>query len=333
MFRPLSLFLSLASLALAQNNAAITGRVSDPEGAPVAKAPVQAKNTATGAVFRGLSSASGEYSLTRLPAGKYEISVNVPCCAYESYTKQDVGVSAAQKLQFNIRLEEGGSYRTVGDDPNTVAETMRSRAKVPAGPAPRTADGKPDLSGAWASNDDLYPEQPELLPWADALVKERIANHFRDSPSGHCLPSGPLITGPQLVKIVQTKSLIVILMEDFVAAHQIFLDGRGHPKDLNPSWYGDSIGKWDGDTLLIDTVGFNDRGWIGLAPITEELHVTERYHRRDLAHLDIETTIDDPGTFKHPWKMHMIWNLVPHEEVQEFVCDDNNKDAVHLYRK
>lgn len=133
---------------------------------------------------------------------------------------------------------------------------MRRRAKVASGLAPRTADGNPDLSGVWASNDDLYPAQPELLPWADALVKERIANHFRDSPSGHCLPSGPLITGPQVVKIVQTKSILVILMEDFVAAHQIFLDGRGHAKDLNPGWYGDSIGKWDGDTLMIDSRGF-----------------------------------------------------------------------------
>lgn len=80
-------------------------------------------------------------------------------------------------------------------------------------------------------------------------------------------------------------------------------------------------------------MGFNDRGWIGLNPVTEKLHVTERYHRRDSAHLDIETTIDDPGTYKRPWKMHITWDLVPQEEVQEFVCDDNNKDAVHLYGK
>ena len=84
---------------------------------------------------------------------------------------------------------------------------------------------------------------------------------------------------------------------------------------------------------MIDTVGFNDKGWINIYPVTERLHLTERYHRRDLAHLDIEVTIDDPGTFKHPWKLTMVWDLAPNEEVQEFVCEDNNKDAVHLLGK
>ena len=79
--------------------------------------------------------------------------------------------------------------------------------------------------------------------------------------------------------------------------------------------------------------GFNGKGWINIYPVTEQLHLTERYHRRDLAHLDIEATIDDPGTFKHPWKLTMVWDLAPNEEVQEFVCEDNNKDAVHLLGK
>ena len=121
-----------------------------------------------------------------------------------------------------------------------------------------------------------------------------------------------------------------MLLEDFVAARQVFPDGRGHPKELNPSWYGHATGKWDGDTLVIDTVGFNDRGWIGPNPVTEKLHLTERYHRRDVAHLDIEVTIDDPGTYKKPWQMVMVWDLAPNEEVQEFVCEDGNKDAAHL---
>ena len=299
----------------------------------MAKAPVQAKNPTTGSVFRAQSSASGEYTLTGVPPGKYELSVNVPCCAYLSFTKDDLTVAAAQKVRFDIRLEEGGSYRTVGDDPNAVAESARSRAKVRAAPAPRMPDGKPDLSGVWASNDDLYPAEPDALPWADAAMKKHLANHFKDSPSGQCLPSGPLVTGPQIVKLVQTPKLVVMLMEDFVAARQVFLDGRGHPKDLNPSWYGHAIARWEGDTLVIDTVGFNDRGWIGLYPVTEQLHLTERYHRRDLAHLDIEMTIDDPGTFRKPWKLNMIWDLVPNEEVQEFVCEDSNKDAAHLVGK
>ena len=123
-----------------------------------------------------------------------------------------------------------------------------------------------------------------------------------------------------------------MILEDFLAVRQVFLDGRAHPKELNPSWYGHATGKWEGDTLVIDTTGFNDRGWVGIYPETEMLHLTERYHRRDLAHLDIEITIDDPGTFKGPWKLIMAWDLAPREEVQEFVCEDN-RDAAHLVGK
>lgn len=323
----------LAPLALAQNSpGTISGRVTDPEGAPVAKAPVQAKNVATGAVYRSLSSASGDYTLTQVLAGKYELSVNVPCCAYQPYSQADVMVETGQQARFDVHLAEGGSYRTLGDDPNTLAEMVRARAGVATAPAPRTADGKPDLSGVWQGNDDLYPEQPDFLPWADALVKERIANNFKDAPSGRCLPGGPIVTGPFLVKLVQTPSLLVMILEDFVSARQVFMDERGHPKEMNPSWYGHATGKWEGDTLVIDTVGFNGRGWIGAFPTTEMLHLTERYHRRDLAHLDIEVTIEDPATFKHPWKLTMVWDLAPREEVEEFVCEDN-KDAGHLVGK
>jgi hypothetical protein len=325
---------ALSILAFAQNNSAtVSGRVSDPEGAPVAKAPVQAKNASTGAVYRSLSSASGDYTLTQIPAGKYELSVNTPCCAYQPFTTSDVAVEPAQALRFDIHLEEGISYRTLGDDPNTIAEAVRLRAGVKAAPAPRTGDGKPDLSGVWEGNDDPYPEQPDLLPWADALVKERIANNMKDAPSGRCLPGGPVVTGPFLVKLVQTPPLLVMILEDIVGVRQVYLDGRGPPKEMNPRWYGYATGKWEGDTLVIDTVGFNDKGWINIYPNTEQLHLTERYHRRDLAHLDIVVTIDDPGTFKHPWKLTMVWDLAPNEEVQEFVCEDSNKDAVHLLGK
>ena len=185
----------------------------------------------------------------------------------------------------------------------------------------------------WQGNDDLYPEQPARLPWAEAIVEERIENNFKDAPSGRCLPGGPVVTGPYLNKLVQTPSVLVMILEDFVAVRQVFLDGRSHPKETNPSWYGHATGKWEGDTLVIDTVGFNDRGSINLYPNTERMHLTERYHRRDLAHLDIEVAIDDPGTFKHPWKLTMVWDLAPREEIQEYVCEDNNKDAAHLVGK
>lgn len=325
------LWCARAPVAHAQNST-ISGRVTDPEGAAVAKAPVQAKNVATGEVYRTLSSASGDYGLSRVMAGKYELSVSMPCCAYQPYMQAELTVETGKTLRYDVHLAEGASYRTLGDDPGTLAEMIRLRAGVPVARTPRTADGKPDLSGVWQGNDDLYPEQPDLLPWADALVKERIANNAKDTPSARCLPSGPVVTGPFLVKLVQTPSLLVMILEDFVSVRQVFLDGRSHPKEMNTSWYGHATGKWEGDTLVIDTVGFNDRGWIGLNPVTEMLHLTERYHRRDLAHLDIEVTIDDPGTFKRPWKLTMVWDLAPKEEIEEFVCE-KNPDLVHLVGK
>jgi hypothetical protein len=160
-------------VAFAQNNtqsntqsnpATITGHVTDPEGAPVAKAPVQAKNPTTGAVYRGLSSASGDYSLSQVLAGKYELSVNIPCCAYQPYTQSDLTVEAGQTLRFDVHLAEGGSYRTLGDDPNTLAEMIRVRAGVAAAPAPRTADGKPDLSACGRETTTYIRNNPTFCP-------------------------------------------------------------------------------------------------------------------------------------------------------------------------
>src|SRR4029078_10079621 len=119
-------------------------------------------------------------------------------------------------------------------------------------------------------NDDPNPEEPGMLPWAGALVKERLANAFRDGPSGFCLPSGPLLTAPLLFKIIQTPTLLLTLQEDVIAVRQVFMDGRGHPKDRDPSWMGHSIGHWEMDTLVVDTVGLNDRSWVGIYPHTEK---------------------------------------------------------------
>ena len=169
-----------------------------------------------------------------------------------------------------------------------------------------------------------------MLPWAAALSKKWIENSFRDGPSGFCLPAGPLITGPLLYRIVQTPALLLTLMEDVVAVRQAFLDGRGHPKDLNPTWMGHSIGHWEGDVLVIDTVGMNDKSWLNIYPHTEQLHLIERYHRTDLAHLQVDITIEDPGAFTKPWTIHSVWNLAPGEEIGEYVCTENNRDAQHL---
>jgi hypothetical protein len=131
----------------------------------------------------------------------------------------------------------------------------------------------------------------------------------------------------ELAKFVQTPTEIVVLFEGSPPGfRQIFLDGRGHPKDLAPTWMGHSTGKWEGDTLVVDTVGFNDRAWIDFnrTPQTEKLHITERYRRLDRGHLDMVITIDDPGAYSRPWKMHRILTLATGEEIQEYICNENN---------
>jgi len=198
----------------------------------------------------------------------------------------------------------------------------------PSAPAPRMADGKADLSGVWLRPNVVDPVRPELLPWASAIASERAKNNFRDSPSTRCLPTGVSLLGPILTKLIQTASVLVILQEaPGGSAIEVFLDGRGHPKDLDPTWRGHSVGMWDGDTLVVDTTGFNEQGWLDAAPTgyprTERLRVINRIQRVDFGHLEIEATIDDPGTFARPWTSRSTSTLAPGEELREFVCEDN----------
>jgi hypothetical protein len=141
---------------------------------------------------------------------------------------------------------------------------------------------------------------------------------------------------PYPFKFVQTLSVIVMLWEyDTLGHRQIFTGRRGHPPDLNPTWLGHSIGKWEEDTLVIDSVGFNDRSWLSLVghPHTERLHVIERVRRPDLGHLEIDITIEDPGTFSAPWHRRAGATLAPNDEIMEYLCSENNRDASHLVGK
>ena len=210
--------------------------------------------------------------------------------------------------------------------------------------APKTADGKPDLSGVWdiitnaVSANDLKPG--DVLPWAEALAKERQENLFNDDPSTiHCLPDGPRFNflptfrGHAPLKIVQTPSLIVIFGER-LAYRQIFLDGRGLPADPNPDFMGYSVGHWEGDTIVIVTAGYNDRTWLfdGL-PHTESLRTTERFHRKDFGHLEIAETFDDPKAFTRPWTVQAPGSLMPDSDLLEHVCNESESDSAHLVGK
>ena len=201
-------------------------------------------------------------------------------------------------------------------------------------PAPRASDGKPDLSGLWlagAKYDSDF-KRADAQPWAQAQVREREQNPAADSWSTLCLPPGPMInlTGP--LKIVQTPRLITVLYEVSNNFAQIFIDGRSLPKDPNPTWQGYSVGRWDGDSLIVETIGFNDKSMVGRPayPHTEALRVTERYRRRDFGHIDLQMTVDDPKAFTRSWTIttELLYN--PDTELLEYVCNENEKSRQHF---
>src|ERR1051326_2252397 len=176
-------------------------------------------------------------------------------------------------------------------------------------PAPRTADGKPDLSGVWrgpgaGSYDrnvarDLKPS--DIQPWAEQLYQERVRDLGKNAPRANCLPDPfPYYHMVDLARFVQTSSLIAIMYQGTTnSVHRtVFLDGRPLPKDPNPAWMGYSVGHWEGDTLVVDTAGFNDRSWLDIEghPHTEALHITEKFRRRDFRPMDLEMTRSEEHT-------------------------------------
>jgi hypothetical protein len=177
-----------------------------------------------------------------------------------------------------------------------------------------------------------------MLPWAAQLRKQRLAENSKDHPDAHCLPLHPvqLHSHPQPRKIVQTPQFITILYEANNGLRQIFLDGRSLPgPDAEPFWFGYSVGKWDGDTLVVDSTGWKDIGWIDEegTPITTTGKVNERFRRLNYGTLEIKITIDDPKTFTKPWSYTLNQKLLPDTELIEFVCDENNRSLPHLVGK
>jgi hypothetical protein len=210
---------------------------------------------------------------------------------------------------------------------------------------PKTSDGKPDLSGIWEAEDQTYffdlaaglkPEDVVLTPWARALQKQREERDHVDDPLALCLPHGvPRVNTNGLFpfKIIQTPAVIVILYEQLGLFRQVFMDGRKLGDDPNPSWLGYSTGHWDGDTLVVDTSGFNDKTWLDTTkgrPASELLHVQERFRRTSFGNMEVRATIDDAKAFTKPWttttqKMHLLLNT----EILEFPCNENEKDIQH----
>ena len=234
-----------------------------------------------------------------------------------------------------------------------------------AAPAPRL-NGKPDFSGLWEADAtprseldpilghgffdlqidvpklskyminllwDFKPEEDPSRPEALALVKRRSESDKEALPGSQCLPNTIPLT-PLILpfKIIQSPQQIVMLFEHYDPPRQIYMDGRTLPKDLEPSWMGYAAGKWQGESLVVESAGFNGKTWLDAAghPRSESARMVERYHRRDFGHMDIDLTVDDPTYYKQPFTVKLPFHLIPDSDVLEAVCAENEKDRIHV---
>jgi len=238
-------------------------------------------------------------------------------------------------------------------------------------PAPKAPDGHPDLSGVWdlrgtggrggpgggggakGKAPELPPGTPPnatfkdigsgfkeglpLLPWAADLLKARRSENSKDNPDAHCLPLGlmQLHMHPQPRKIIQTPGLILILYEAQGGIRQIFTDGRPLPKDVEPWWYGYSIGHWEDDTLVVETTGFRNDVWLDIdgSPLTESGKMTERMKRLNYGTLQTDVTIEDPKAYTKPFTVRVTHRLLPDTDLIEFICTENDRSGPHLVGK
>jgi hypothetical protein len=257
------------------------------------------------------------------------------------HTRRHVSLATA----FAVAVSLAGSPAAQTAPPQTTAK-----------PVPRTADGKPDLSGIWiaggiallfgeaeadrirkadiAAGRPAPPprEPPPYKPEAEAKRQQYLARRGVDDPMARCLLTGvPRITvRPLPFEIVQLTDRVIILYEIHHAFRIIPTDGRPHPDDLEPSYLGDSVARWEGDTLVVDVTGFNDKTWLaGVGTIhSEKLRVTERYRRDTFETIVYDVTMEDPEVFTKPWRQQEIFRLRPNERIREYECIENNEDIV-----
>ena len=223
-----------------------------------------------------------------------------------------------------------------------IARTADGKPNLSA-PPPRTPDGKPDLSGLWRTTNgrllqNLGADGVEIpmRPAALALFRERQENEGKDRPSGRCISHGVTdfhaLNTP--TKIVQTPGVTIILFEAYNHYRQILTDGRPLPNDPQPAWLGYSVGRWDGDTFVVQSNGLSSVTWLddGGHPHSDAMKLTERFKRKDFGHLSIEMTIDDPEYYTKPWTVTVFKELMPDTELIEWMCE-NEKDLVHMVGK
>jgi hypothetical protein len=224
-----------------------------------------------------------------------------------------------------IKHPTPGMPRTADGRPNLTA------------PAPRAVDGKSDLTGTWrlepVGDIQKMIRDAGIQAWARTRQQKYEHELGRDDPSVHCLPFGPRasLTYGFGAKFIHTPGVIVVLFED-LTYRQIFLDGRPLPVDPNPSWMGYSIGRWEGDTLVVTSIGYNDRSLLDFEghPHTESLRITERYRRQDYGHMEVQVTLEDAGTLSKPVTLPMKAEFVADTELLEYVCQENERSRQRM---
>ena len=247
--------------------------------------------------------------------------------------------------------------RTAGGKPNLSA------------PAPRAPNGKPDLSGVWhaAASEageirrvlrdpnlvdpgldlqraskyvmnilaDFKPGEEPMRPETAAMLRQRMQGLGKDNPSARCLPGGvPFSSLIAPFKMIQTPDEIVVLIEDNNPPRQIYTDGRKLPEDPDPTWMGYSVGQWQGDTLVVDTIGVTDRSWLDAFghPRSESMHITERFLRVDFGDMEVEVTVDDSKMYTKPFTIKYPVHLMPDTDILESICAENERDRSHIDR-
>ena len=313
----------------------ITGILYDPNNVPLSGftgARLTARHAETGKDYTTPLENSGAYTLGGLPPGTYDLTIPLPGAMYLPATLAKIAIKAGTQ-KIDMHAPWGMNLGTIGDDPDMLGKDMRRKANV-SGPTPRTPDGKPDFSGMWSNvGGGRAPSPYPLQPWA-AEIQNRInaiPGKDRQNPGAYCLPQAaiPFLVGfPH--KLLQTQDTLIHLTEFTTPGYrQIFLDGRKHPEDWNPAWMGHSVGRWEGDTLVVESVGFNELT-AGFGVHTEKLRVVERIRRPDKATLIVEISATDEDAYTGEWKQTVNASLIPGEEILEFVCAENNKDPLHF---
>jgi hypothetical protein len=320
--------------------ASVTGRLIDPLDVVISNidTSVVLKNTSSDQIFKA-DVRGGKFLFSSVPAGTYDVDVPIPCCMYRSYQQKALTLAAGQALTIDLHVGFGMNLGTIGDDPGALGADMRAKTKHPETKAPRLKNGQPDLSGVWYVILDptaaLVPRIP-MQPWAMDMQQklyQQLGPAAATDPGTFCLPSNA--TPTRLLfpwEFIQGEKKIVQVGEFYTPGQRIiYMDGRKHP-DLNawnPAWYGHSVGHWEKDTLVIDSVGFTETA-TGYGIHSEKLHVVERISRPTYGSLIIDITADDTDAWTGPFHQVVKAGLAEGEDTQEFVCAENNKDPLHI---